>query len=189
MSSLALQSPLSVLGDEEGPQEHRREGQAAGRKGLWEGQATRSWLLSSGYESKADGRLSWEELESEPRGKVGFQELSRGLKGYGGGGAKGGVRWGIQARSPNTGAGGLLPAGPASCSNRSISGGPSMPWSPLTRVCTPLLAPGPESLQGHCSTDRLCSWGWSLCSETRLLLKRLEGRMPSRFHSLTGTAI
>lgn len=60
--------------------------------------------------------------------------------------------------------------------------------SPLTRVCTPLLAPGPESLQGHCSTDRLCSWGWSLCSETRLLLKCLEGRMPSRFHSLTGTA-
>ena len=36
LSSLALQSPLSLLGDEEGPQEHRREGQAAGGKGLWE---------------------------------------------------------------------------------------------------------------------------------------------------------
>lgn len=106
-------------------------------RGSGEGLAPRSWVLSSGYESEADGRLSREELESEPSGEVRFQELSWGLQGYGGRGAKGGVRWGIRARAPKTGAGGLLPTGPTSCSSGSFSGRLSTPRSPGTRVCSP----------------------------------------------------
>lgn len=142
-------------------------------------------MLSSGYKSEADGQLSREELESEPSGEVRFQELSRGLQGYGGRGAKGGVRWGIRARAPKTGVGGLLPTGPASCSSGSFSGRLSTPRSPGP-VSAPLSRPRPEALQSHCPTDHLCAWGWSLCSEACLLLRCLETRMPSKFHSLTG---
>lgn len=60
------------------------------------------------------------------------------------------------------------------------------PGPQVTRVCTPLLVPGPESFQGHLSNDCLCVWGWSLCSET-CLLTCLETRMPSKFHFLIGT--
>ena len=90
------------------------------------------------------------------------------------------------ARAPSMGVGGLLPAGPASCSDRSVSGGPSTPGSQVTHVCTPLLAPGPEFFQGRWSNDRLCVWRWRLCSET-CLLTCLETRVPSKFHFLTGT--
>lgn len=90
------------------------------------------------------------------------------------------------ARAPSMGVGGLLPTGPTSCSDGSVSGGSSTPGSQVTPVCTRLLALGPEFFQGRWSNDRLCVWGWSLCSET-CLLTCLETRVPSKFHFLTGT--